>query len=95
MQGLGRPTAIVGLEPFAAKWDSFGWDVVEIDGHDVAQISAAFDAPRSGRPRCIIASTIKGRGVEFMEDDVHWHYQVLNEESWSAARAAVLGRVDD
>jgi len=66
---------IVDLEPLADKWRSFGWPVIEIDGHDFAQIDKALDQAESnkGRPTLIIAHTVKGKGVSFMENDPEWH----------------------
>jgi transketolase len=64
------------LEPLADKWRAFGWDVVELDGHDHAALWAAFTAVPAGKPRCVIARTIKGKGVSFMEDRVEWHHKV-------------------
>ena len=68
------------LEPLAAKWAAFGWEVVELDGHDHAALLAALAAEPSGRPRAVIARTIKGKGVSFMENRVEWHHKVPTEE---------------
>lgn len=64
------------LEPLADKWRAFGWEVIELDGHDHAALWAAFTAAPAGKPRCVIARTIKGKGVSFMEDRVEWHHKV-------------------
>ena len=66
---------ITSLEPLAEKWKTFGWYVIEIDGHDFNQIAFAFNTARKikKRPTCIIAHTIKGKGVSFMEDNPMWH----------------------
>jgi len=64
------------LEPLADKWHAFGWDVVEVDGHDHGALLEAFTAAHQGRPRCIIAHTTKGKGVSFIEDRVEWHHGV-------------------
>ena len=77
------------LEPLADKWLAFGWEVVEVDGHDIIALLAAFDdagAPR-GQPRCIIANTIKGKGVGFMENQAGWHHGVPNAEQYATALA--------
>jgi transketolase len=66
----------ITLEPYPDKWRAFGWNVVEIDGHDMAQIIDTFDqlpAVDNGRPTAVVASTIKGKGVSFMERNVGWH----------------------
>jgi len=74
-QATGRSEEVLGINPLSEKWESFGWEVKEIDGHDHEEILAALTAPRSGLPRIIIAHTIKGKGVGFMEDDNNWHYR--------------------
>jgi transketolase len=77
IQSLGRVGDVLGLEPFAEKWRAFGWGVEEIDGHDVAAIEdALLRLPLTpGRPTCLIAHTVKGKGVRFMEDQLLWHYR--------------------
>ncbi len=66
---------ITALEPLADKWRAFGWHVIEIDGHDFGQIAFAFDMAKKvkKKPACIIAHTVKGKGVSFMENDPSWH----------------------
>ena len=64
------------LEPLADKWRAFGWDAVECSGHDHAALFDVFTAPRKGKPLCVIARTIKGKGVSFIEDRVEWHHKV-------------------
>ena len=64
------------LEPLADKWRAFGWDVREIDGHDHDQLYRAFTGEHPGKPLCVIAATIKGKGVSFIEDRVEWHHKV-------------------
>lgn len=64
------------LEPLAEKWRAFGWEVREVDGHDVAALHDALTAPRGTAPRCVIAHTVKGRGASFMENRVEWHHKV-------------------
>ena len=64
------------LEPLADKWRAFGWEVLEVDGHDHAALLEAFTRPRRDAPRCVIARTVKGKGVSFMEDGVEWHHRV-------------------
>jgi len=76
LQATGRSTEITSLEPLADKWRSFGWETLEVDGHDPEALSNALRQPPSGGiPRALIAHTIKGKGVSFMEDDVEWHYR--------------------
>ena len=66
---------IMPLEPVAAKWESFGWHVMEIDGHDMAQVVEGLEAARDAeqQPVILIAHTVKGKGVSFMEDNPFWH----------------------
>jgi transketolase len=88
-QATGRSREIMALEPLAGKWRDFGWDAVEIDGHDPGALldalsGAALEA--HGAPRAVIAHTVKGRGVSFMEDDNHWHYRIPTADEVAAAR---------
>ncbi|HZO90866.1 MAG TPA: transketolase [Chthonomonadaceae bacterium] len=82
IQSLAEVQETLALEPFAAKWAAFGWAVQEIDGHDLGQITGALRAlpQQPGKPTCIIAHTIKGKGVSFMEHSVLWHYRSPNAE---------------
>lgn len=80
LQGYGRVREICSFEPVAAKWESFGWQVVTLDGHDHQALSEALAAPPSGKPRMVIASTVKGKGVPFMEDQLIWHYYIVTDE---------------
>lgn len=74
IQSLGRVSEVAELEPFAAKWSAFRWDVLEIDGHDIDAIRRATSS-RGSKPVCVIAHTVKGKGVSFMEDRLLWHYR--------------------
>jgi len=75
LQATGRSCEITQLAPLAQKWQAFGWDAHEIDGHDFAALVGALTAASDGRPRAVIAHTVKGKGVSFMEDDLEWHYR--------------------
>ena len=67
----------MGLEPLGTKWQAFGWNVAEIDGHDIEQILGALrNASHAAEPSVIIAHTIKGKGVSYMEDKPAWHGSV-------------------
>jgi transketolase len=68
------------LEPLGDRWRAFGWDVLSCDGHDHSALYEVFTAPHPGRPRCVIANTIKGKGVSFIEDRVEWHHKVPTPE---------------
>ena len=75
------------LEPLADKWRAFGWEVCEIDGHDYKALYETLAGERGDRPRCVIAKTLKGKGVSFMEDGVEWHHKVPSAEQFKAAEA--------
>ena len=80
------------LEPYADKWRAFGWKVVEIDGHDMGQLVAALDAlppADSDTPTVIIAETVKGKGVDFMERNLAWHAGRLGADDLPRALAAL------
>ena len=89
IQSLGFVREVLNLEPFALKWTACGWSVREIDGHDFCQIrDTLMKVPfEVGRPSCVIAHTVKGKGVSFMEDKLLWHYRSPNEEELRLALA--------
>ena len=66
------------LEPLADKWRSFGWEVREVDGHDHGALLEAFAPSTAGDPVVVVAHTVKGKGVSFIEDRVEWHHKVPN-----------------
>jgi transketolase len=76
-QATGRSNEVMALEPLAQKWEAFGWSARELDGHDVgALVQALRNVPDgSGKPVALIAHTVKGKGIPFMEDDNNWHYR--------------------
>jgi transketolase len=81
-QATGRSQEIMALDPLIDKWHAFGWQACEVNGHDMGEILSAlakFPAV-SKKPTAIIAHTIKGRGVSFMEDDNNWHYRIPTAE---------------
>ncbi len=81
-QATGRSEEIMALNPLKAKWEAFGWSAYEADGHNIqVLIDGLVKVPDgSGKPVAIIAHTIKGKGVSFMEDDNNWHYRVPNAD---------------
>jgi len=85
----GPTEEMMALEPLAEKWTAFGWAVRSIDGHDMEQIVDALDALpfEPGRPSLILADTVKGKGVSFMEDDIEWHYRPPSQEDLLRALA--------
>jgi transketolase len=84
---------VLDIEPIAAKWQSFGWPVIEIDGHDIAQITKALDQAEAttGTPTFIVAHTVKGKGVSFMENDPEWHGKAPKPAEAIKAVREVLG----
>ena len=87
LQAIGKTDDIVPMEPFSSKWKSFGWEVKEIDGHDYSQILRAFDdIPNTpGAPTAIIARTVKGKGVSYMENEIMWHARAVTENEYKQA----------
>ena len=87
VQSLAAVKDVMDLEPFADKWRAFRWNVKEIDGHDVDQIESTLSSLpfETGRPSCVIAHTVKGKGVSFMEHTVLWHYRSPQGEELEAA----------
>lgn len=81
LQGYGRPTEICHFEPVIGKWKAFGWETCKINGHKFNEIISAFkNSNNNGKPKIIIAETIKGKGVHFMENEMKWHYFVVTDE---------------
>ncbi len=91
IQSLGRVKDVIDLDPLAEKWRAFGWGVVELNGHDLEALDRAFTAsPLSpGRPSCIVAHTVKGKGVSYMEDKLKWHYSAPKGDELTQALAEV------
>ena len=84
----GRTADVMPSEPLDKKLEAFGWHVIKIDGHDFDQIEAAFQeaAATKGQPTMILAKTVKGKGVSFMEDNAGWHGKAPNDEQMAQAR---------
>ena len=87
LQQGARTEVTNGLDPLDEKYRAFGWDVVEVDGHDYGQLLDTLGAPLGTRdkPLCVIANTVKGKGVSFMEDQAKWHHGVPNAEQFAQA----------
>ena len=87
-QATDRSEDVMALSPLADKWRAFGWETREVDGHDVEALASAMRGvpDGSGRPLALIAHTVKGKGVSFMEDDNNWHYAILKEAQLLAAK---------
>ena len=86
-QATGRSCEIMSLKPLLSKWEAFGWHAQEINGHDIIAIHQAFAEAKRNKelPSIIIAHTIKGKGVSFMEDDNNWHYRTPSPQELAAA----------
>ena len=86
-QATGRSQEVLKLDVLADKWRAFGFETAEIDGHDFNQMDQVFkDQARRDKPLAVIAHTIKGKGVSFMEDDNNWHYRTPNVDELERAR---------
>ena len=86
IQSFGTVAEVLDLEPFADKWRAFGWQVTEVDGHDHAALESALAAhPFDGPPHLILAHTVKGKGVSFMENKLMWHYKSPSPEQLAQA----------
>jgi transketolase len=87
----GLTEDVMSLEPLADKWEAFGWQVRQIDGHDFVQIGEAIEGAQAakGAPTVIICDTVKGKGVDFMEGEVKWHYGSMNSELAAQAKASI------
>lgn len=86
-QSFGRTKEVLNIDPVPDKFKAFGWEAIEADGHDFASLEKAFaQIPlRRGKPTAIVAHTIKGKGVSFLEDKNEWHYKYPNETDLEAA----------
>ena len=87
IQSLGMVKDVIDMHPFADKWRAFRWSVRELNGHDMAELERALtQVPfEAGRPSCIIAHTVKGKGVSYMENKLLWHYRApLGEDQIKA-----------
>lgn len=84
LQYDGETEAVMDMDPMAEKWRAFGWDVIQVDGHDVKALYDAFQQERE-KPLAVIADTIKGKGVSFMEGNALWHNNRLTERQYQQA----------
>ena len=90
IQSLGRVEEVLDMGNLATKFEAFGWRTMEIDGHDHPAIRAALEPSRTCQPTCLIARTVKGKGVDFMEDRLEWHYRSPNEAQLEEAIRQVM-----
>ena len=89
LQSLDETEKTIALEPLGDKWRAFNWDVNEIDGHNLEQLTEAVKGQSSNKPRLFICNTIKGKGVNFMENSVKWHYRPPGDEELLAAKESL------
>lgn len=91
----GRTADVMPSEPLDKKYEAFGWNVIHVDGHDCAALAAAFDqaAACKGKPTVLLAKTVKGKGVSFMENDPGWHGKAPNDEQYQQARAELEAKL--
>ncbi|MFI5206361.1 MAG: thiamine pyrophosphate-dependent enzyme, partial [Candidatus Paceibacterales bacterium] len=87
IQSFGKTNEVLNLEPLKQKWESFGWQVTEVDGHDYQKLEKTFNALpfKNDCPNLIIAHTQKGKGISFMENKLEWHYKSPSKEQYDAA----------
>ena len=86
MQSDGRSVDILDMEDFAAKWHAFGFEVKTVDGHDLTELLTTFTAPRlPGKPRVVIAKTVKGKGISFAENNHEWHHNHFTKDQYDQA----------
>lgn len=91
-QALGYTKDVMNLQPLADRWKAFGWSVVEIDGHSMAQIVAATKPVDDHMPRVVIARTTFGKGVSFMQNQIKWHYWPMSDAEYKQAVEEIGGQ---
>jgi len=93
LQAMGKVKDVLNIEPLKEKWQAFGWNVYEIDGHDFGQIEEAILGADKikGKPSVIIARTTKGKGVSFMENDNIFHYKALSDQEYQESLKELNG----
>ena len=93
----GRTCDVMPSEPLDKKLEAFGWHVIKVDGHNIDEISAAYAeaAATKGKPTMILAKTIKGKGVSFMEDNAGWHGKAPNDEQMAQAQAELEAKIKE
>ena len=91
----GKTADVMPSEPLDKKFEAFNWNVIQVDGHDIAAVAAAFEAAKKGKgkPTGILARTVKGKGVSFMEGDAGWHGKAPNAEQYEKAHAELEAKI--
>lgn len=88
----GNTEEVMGIGSLGRKLDSFGWHVTACEGHDTGALLEAFAEEAVGKPHAVVADTVKGKGVSFMENNPRWHHHTLSRSEYEAARAEVLAK---
>lgn len=96
LQITGTTEEVMGIAPLGEKWESFGWNVITIDGHNFDEIFTALKKAEEvkGRPTAIICNTVKGKGVSYMEHVAKWHRSVITPEQYRQAVEEINARED-
>lgn len=92
-QSIKTTNETLNLEPFAQKWSAFGWEVHEVDGHNIDELRSALSIKNDCKPKCIIANTIKGKGVSFMENNILWHYRSAQDDEFKNAMNELMEKI--
>jgi transketolase len=92
-QALGYTEDVLDLSPLGERWRAFGWDVSEVDGHDARRLAALLNGldPAAGRPQLVLARTVFGKGVSYMEGQLKWHYWPMSDEEYGQALHELAG----
>lgn len=87
-QATGRSNEVMSMDPLVKKWEAFGWNACEVDGHDINALVKSMNTVQkgAGKPTAIIAHTTKGKGISFMEDDNNWHYRIPNSDEVNTSK---------
>ena len=96
LQITGKTEEVMGIEPLGDKWRSFGWEVVEVDGNNIANLVEVFsNIPKTaGKPMMVIANTVKGRGISFAENVPEWHHHVPSQEEFEQAMKELTAQLE-
>lgn len=97
LQGGITKDVMPSMEPYLLKWEAFGWHTIEISGHDIAALLTAFHEARhvTNKPTIIVANTVKGKGVSYMENQVEWHGGTVTKPLFEQGMAEIKARQDD
>lgn len=96
LQITGKTVDVLSTEPLKEKWEAFGWNVVTINGHDYTQLLKELSTNESpDQPKMIIADTIKGKGISFVEGQASWHHDVPNDEEYEKGRQELQSKLEE